>query len=179
MLDILTSFGATITVKDDDIFAIFGAFIGAIIIPLILFAILQIVAMWKIFTKCGVEGWKSIIPIYNYVVLLQIVGINPLWILTMLIPFVGTIFSIIIAIAATIRLSKGFGKSDGFTVGLILLSFIFEIVLAFDSSKWDASRINYNGFSFLNGNRPAGATANGKTATGNTTAKKDEWVDGK
>lgn len=30
-------------------------------------AILLIVAQWKIFTKAGEKGWKSIIPIYNMV----------------------------------------------------------------------------------------------------------------
>ena len=27
--------------------------------------ILQVVAYWKIFTKAGEAGWKSIIPVYN------------------------------------------------------------------------------------------------------------------
>ena len=30
-----------------------------------IFYILQVIAYWKIFTKAGEEGWKSIIPIYN------------------------------------------------------------------------------------------------------------------
>ena len=29
------------------------------------FAIVQIIAMYKIFEKAGIEGWKAIIPIYN------------------------------------------------------------------------------------------------------------------
>lgn len=180
-LNLLSNFGATLivnnkttTVDDGDIFAIFFAFFSAMLVPLLIFVVLQIVAMWKIFTKCGVEGWKSIIPIYNYIVMLQIVGINPLWILAMLIPFVGGIFSLILAIVTCIRLGKGFGKSDGFIVGLVLLSFIFELILAFDSSKWNPSKINYEGFSFLNGKRPAAASAKGGKSS-----KKDEWVDGK
>ena len=34
----------------------------------------MIVALWKIFTKAGEPGWKSIIPIYNIIMLLKIVG---------------------------------------------------------------------------------------------------------
>jgi hypothetical protein len=186
-LNLLTSFGATISingsstqVNDGDLLAMIFAFIGALLIPILIIFILSIVAMWKIFTKCGVEGWKSIIPIYNLVVMLQIVGINPLWILATFIPLVGGIFSLILAIAANIRLAKGFGKSDGFAVGLILLSFIFELILAFDSSTWDASKINYEGFSFLNGQRPAGASKSSSAkASSAKSAKKDDWVEGK
>ncbi len=167
----------TSTVSDSDFLAVFWAIMGAIFIPLIALVVLQIVAMWKIFTKCGVEGWKSIIPIYNYVVMLQIVGINPLWILAMFIPFVGSIAGLILTIAASIRLARGFGKSDGFAVGLILLSFIFELILAFDKSTWNASKINFDSFSFLNSKeRPAGATKSGAKSAPKS---EDPWVNGK
>jgi len=180
-LNLLSTLGATITVNgksttvsDSDFAAAFLAFIGALMLPIIIFGILQIIATWKIFTKCGVAGWKSIIPIYNIIVLMQIVGFNPLWILASLIPFVGGIFSLILTIAINIRIGRGFGKSDGFIVGLVLLSFIFDLILAFDKSTWNPSKINYDSFSFLNGTRPAAASAKGSKSS-----KKDEWVDGK
>ena len=31
----------------------------------LIFAVLTIIARWKIFTKAGEAGWKSIIPIYS------------------------------------------------------------------------------------------------------------------
>ncbi len=37
-------------------------------------AVFFIVCMWKIFEKAGVEGWKSIIPIYNTWKLNEIAG---------------------------------------------------------------------------------------------------------
>ena len=40
--------------------------------------IFTIVATWKVYKKSGREGWESIIPIYNIVVLLEITGL-PLW----------------------------------------------------------------------------------------------------
>ena len=40
--------------------------------------IVLIVANWKLFAKAGQPGWASIIPIYNLVILLQIVG-RPTW----------------------------------------------------------------------------------------------------
>lgn len=169
--------GTTSTISDGDFLAAFFAILGAIMIPLLILFIISVIATWKIFTKCGVEGWKSIIPIYNYVVLCQIVGINPIWILVFLIPFVGSIAGFILMIAIYIRLARGFGKSDGFVVGLVLLNFIFEMILAFGSATWDASKINYDSFSFLNGKRPEGATAH--KAGASNAAKKDEWVEGK
>lgn len=46
-----------------------GGFLGATIMMILLFAavffVLTVVARWKIFTKAGEEGWKSIIPIYS------------------------------------------------------------------------------------------------------------------
>ena len=39
------------------------AFIMAYALFAFIFYILQVIAYWKIFTKAGEEGWKSIIPI--------------------------------------------------------------------------------------------------------------------
>ncbi len=38
------------------------------------FAILSIVGLWKVFTKAGEQGWKSLIPIYNSYILFKIAG---------------------------------------------------------------------------------------------------------
>ncbi|MEA2043640.1 MAG: DUF5684 domain-containing protein, partial [Bacteroidota bacterium] len=40
--------------------------------------VLMIASLWKIFEKAGKPGWASIIPIYNLIVLLEIVG-KPVW----------------------------------------------------------------------------------------------------
>ena len=50
---------------------------GGGLIGLVIFVI-AIVAFWKVFTKAGEAGWKSIIPIYNIIILLKIVG-RPWW----------------------------------------------------------------------------------------------------
>ena len=54
-----------------------------------------VVSMWKLFKKAGKEGWAALIPIYNTVVLLQIIGRPVWWILLMLIPFVNFVVAII------------------------------------------------------------------------------------
>ena len=95
-------------------------------------AIIVIVALWKIFEKAGKPGWAAIIPIYNVIVLLEIVGKPWWWIILFFIPIVNIIF----AIWATNLLSKSFGKNEGFTLGLIFLSFIFYPILGFGDAKY-------------------------------------------
>ena len=83
-----------------------------------------------------------IIPVYNLVVLYQIVGLNPLLLLILIgaiIPFVNFLVMIaffVLNIISSIRLSKVFGKGTGFAVGLIFLPFIFKLILAFDKSEY-------------------------------------------
>ena len=94
--------------------------------------VLLIISQWKIFTKANKPGWASLIPIYNGLVLLQIIGKPWWWLLLFLIPFVNLIF----AIWATNLLSKSFGKDEGFTIGLILLPIIFLPILGLGSAKY-------------------------------------------
>ena len=108
-------------------------------IVIIAFYVLLIVAQWKIFTKAGEAGWKSIIPIYNAVILLKICGLSPWLLLICLlswIPVVGTLAVIGLSIVTMIKLGKAFGRSTGFIVGLILLSPIFELILGFGSAEY-------------------------------------------
>lgn len=103
-----------------------------VIVLYVAIVILMIAAIWKVFTKAGKPGWAAIIPIYNLVVLLQIVGKPIWWIILMLIPIVNIIIQIIV----THQLSKSFGKDVGFTLGLIFLGFIFFPILGFGDAKY-------------------------------------------
>lgn len=58
-----------------------GGMLGTLIISITVFYIFVVIAMWKIFTKAGIKGWKSLIPIYNMYCAYKMVGISPLWIL--------------------------------------------------------------------------------------------------
>ena len=94
--------------------------------------ILMIAGMWKIFVKAGKPGWAAIVPIYNLVVLLEIVGKPIWWIILMIIPLVN----IIVYIIVLIELAKRFGKGIGFALGLLFLPFIFFPVLGFGSAQY-------------------------------------------
>lgn len=105
---------------------------GVIILIYLAIIVLMIASMWTIFSKAGKPGWASIVPIYNTIVLLEIVGKPLWWLLLMLIPIVN----IVILIIVYHNLSLSFGKDGGFTVGLILLSIIFLPILAFGDAKY-------------------------------------------
>lgn len=112
--------------------AIDPLFLTPFITGFLALSVFYIISLWKIFTKAGQPGWAAIIPIYNTYVLLKIVGKPGYWLVLMLIPGVNFVF----AIWSMNMLSKSFGKDEGFTVGLILLSFIFYPILAFGSAKY-------------------------------------------
>ena len=94
--------------------------------------VLMVVSMWKIFDKAGKPGWAALVPIYNLVVLLQIIDKPVWWIILFLIPLVNFIIMII----CTIALAARFGKGGGYAAGLIFLPFIFYPMLAFGSDQY-------------------------------------------
>ena len=141
-----------------------GMSAGMIVVSLAML-IFSIVCMWKIFEKAGEAGWKSLIPIYNVYVWFKIAWEGKYFLAPLLCGIVAGIFTgigtgsnsaamagigsfltiivygatAVIGVIATVKLAKRFGKSAGFAVGLILLSLIFEAILAFDSSTYDRS----------------------------------------
>ncbi|HOW39707.1 MAG TPA: DUF5684 domain-containing protein [Bacteroidales bacterium] len=105
---------------------------GTIVVIYVALFVLMIVSMWKIFTKAGKPGWACIIPIYNIIVLLEIVGKPWWWLLLMLLPVVN----FVLLIWVLNLLSKSYGHEVGFTLGLIFLSFIFIPILGLGESKY-------------------------------------------
>ncbi|MEI6326642.1 MAG: DUF5684 domain-containing protein [Candidatus Roizmanbacteria bacterium] len=105
--------------------SVFGFFYFALVV-------LMIVTMWRIFTKAGRPGWHCLIPIYSTVVLLRIVGKPGWWFLLIFVPLVNIIIVLIMHDA----LSKSFGKSTAFTLGLIFVPFITLPILAFGGAKY-------------------------------------------
>lgn len=104
-----------------------GAAVGIVGLLYLTVIVLMIASMWKVFVKAGKPGWAAIIPIYNIIILLEIVGRPIWWIVLLLIPLVN----IVAAIIVMIDLSKSFGKGTGFAIGLLFLGFIFFPILAF------------------------------------------------
>ncbi|PZS09220.1 MAG: signal peptidase I [Chloroflexi bacterium] len=110
-----------------------GAALGFIVYAAVI--ILEIAGLWKVFTKAGEPGWAAIIPIYNTIVLLRIVGRPIWWFILLLIPLVN----IIVLIMVMFDLAKAFGKGAGYAIGLILLSFIFIPLLGFGDAQYQGA----------------------------------------
>ena len=119
--------------------------------------IIMVIANWRIFTKAGEAGWKSIIPVLNTYVLFKIAwNIKMFWIMLgtfiagsvctaivgeqggvlAIIAAVLSIASCVICIIAIHKLSKSFGHGIGFTLGLLFLSPIFTLILGLGSSEY-------------------------------------------
>lgn len=94
--------------------------------------VLAFAGTWKLFEKAGKPGWASIVPIYNIIVLLEIVGKPLWWIVLFFIPFVNFIAAILIVIA----LAKSFGKSAGYGVACLFVGFILIPMLGFGDAKY-------------------------------------------
>lgn len=97
-----------------------------------LWSLLSLVSACFVFKKADKPWWAAIIPIYNVLVMLEIIGRPWWWLLLLFVPFVN----IYIAIKMQVLLSKAFGKSAGFAVGLVLLNPVFMAILAFGNATY-------------------------------------------
>lgn len=96
---------------------------------------IMIASQWKIFEKAGKPGWACLVPIYNMIVLMEIIGKPKIWVLYFFIPFVGIYF----AIVSVIELAKVFGKDTGFAIGMLLLGIVFYPMLAFGDAQYQGT----------------------------------------
>ncbi len=108
------------------------AFMGISFLVVLIFWIVLIVGLWKVFEKGGQPGWACIIPIYNLYCWVIIAGKPWWWMLLLFIPIVGFIIAILLAIA----IAQNFGKGGAFAVGLIFLPFIFYPILGFGDATY-------------------------------------------
>jgi hypothetical protein len=111
---------------------VLGLFAGTYGVVMMIWIVIVIAAMWRIFTKAGQPGWAAIVPLYNYYVLLKVVGRPGWWLILLFIPLVNFVVGLIV----TYDLAKVFGKGMGYFLGLLFLSFIFYPMLAFGSAQY-------------------------------------------
>jgi hypothetical protein len=109
--------------------ALFG---GAFMLVFLAVLVLVLVSLWKIFEKAGKPGWAGIVPIYNLIVWMEIVGRPLWWVVLMFVPCV----SIVVGIILCIDLAKSFGKDLAYGIGLALLPFVFFPMLAFSDARY-------------------------------------------
>ena len=111
------------------------------IVEIILLAVfgMSLAGNWLVFEKMDEPGWKGIVPFYNLYVLFDKLYGNGLYALVYLIafvPLVGSLVAFVVHAFTQYRLSQSFRKDIGFTVGLILCSPVFMLLLGLDRSKY-------------------------------------------
>ena len=120
--------------------------------------LLQIIANWRIFTKAGEAGWKSIIPIYGDYISYKIAWQPAYFWLTLILGIISSylqgtleisesltvymlvilikIILVVISIMYSIKLARAFGRGTGFAIGLIFLPPIFMLILGFGDDRY-------------------------------------------
>ena len=119
--------------------------------------IIMVIANWKIFTKAGEAGWKSLIPFLNTYVTFKIAWKGSMFwamigslllgsVLTSIagenggiLAIIGAVLSLassIIGLISIHKLSKAFGHGILFTLGLIFFSPIFTLILGLGKSQY-------------------------------------------
>lgn len=99
---------------------------------LILIIILSFLSLYKIFKKANRSGFSAIIPIYNIIVLLELVN-RPSW---QVVLFFIPILNFVITFRVMNELAASFKKSKGFALGLFFLPVVFLPILAFGNSEY-------------------------------------------
>lgn len=95
--------------------------------------VLVAVALWRVFDKAGYPGILAIIPIVNVFILVKVAGYSAWLGLLYLIPIVGWIFSIVVAV----RVGRGFGKGGVWSFFLLwLVAFVGYFILGFGRATY-------------------------------------------
>ena len=103
--------------------------------------IVIILAIYRLFVRCFIyqkakkRAWAVLIPIYKDVVMLQICGMSPWWLLLLLVPVVGWIILWLVHVASRFMLAEAFDKRQAYGLGLWLLWPVFESILAFSKKS--------------------------------------------
>ena len=96
-----------------------------------LFLLIGAVAKWRLFVKCNQPGLASIVPIWDLVVTMSIVG-RPKWHAWF---FVIPVFNIFFAFKVLIELAQSFGKTsvvDYILVVVLNILYVFNMALAYN-----------------------------------------------
>ena len=133
----------------------------ALTIYAIIVYIITVIAEWRILVKAGEKGWKSLIPFYNLYISHEIVGMAATWFILEVVfwvieltletleeivelppeiaLFFGSIigaFTVLSEVIHIIKLCKCFGKGRIFTIGMIIIPYVFSAIIAFDRSVY-------------------------------------------
>ena len=91
--------------------------------------VLHVLGTYKLYQKSGRKSWEVLVPLYNYYVLIQIVGRPKWWLLLLFIPVINNLVLLVLYV----NLVKCFGRTANkymwltvFTLGLYLIVVNFD-----------------------------------------------------
>lgn len=97
-------------------------------IIIIYFLVVKSVSLYFLFQKAGEKGWKGLVPFYDAIVLLKIIGRPLWWFFVLLVPVIGWLF----VIGMIIDLLKSFGQNRARHILYMILGwFIYPLYMAF------------------------------------------------
>ncbi len=138
---------------------ILAALVTVFVLIFVVLILPSVIGLWGIFKKAGEAGWKSLVPVYNLLVLLKIVGKPSWWIFLVtinylfmlvwymgggsfysgeykLLSFISSATCLTFLIWTFNMLSKSFGKDEGYTVGFVFIPFIMLPILGYNKSRY-------------------------------------------
>jgi len=119
------------------------AVVFIVMLSLLMAAVWYAVTSWllgRVFKKAGIDQWKAWVPFYNSWVFLELGGQQGWLALLVLIPGVGGIVTLVFLCIAAYNIGLAFGKSGGWVVLYLLLSWVWYAIVGFDSSRWEPWR---------------------------------------
>ena len=95
--------------------------------------VIEMIALWTVFSKAGQPGWAAFIPIYNFVILSRMGGHSGWWVLLLLVPLVHFVIVFIVHI----DVARKFGYGALFGICYTLFDFICAPILAFSDAVYN------------------------------------------
>ena len=93
------------------------------ILFILIIQVIHFLGTWKLYVKAGRKAWEAAIPVYNAIVLMQIINRPKWWVILLFIPIINLLMFPVVWVE-TIR---SFGKNKLFDTWLVILTLGFYI----------------------------------------------------
>ena len=77
----------------------------------LLFFLASVAGLWRIFEKAGYEGWKAIIPFYNFYIWLKVIKKPLWWYIFILVPYIN-VFTLLLMVVETLKCFRKDGLGE-------------------------------------------------------------------
>jgi len=98
----------------------------------ILFFILSIAGLWRIFEKAGRSGWEALVPFYNFYIWLKVIKKPLWWYIFIIIPYIN-VFTLLLMVVETLKCFRKDGLGEQ-ALG-VLFPFLFLPYLGFSPKE--------------------------------------------